>query len=77
MSLRRVSFSDGYTTEVSPAVTVATPAVIAVDVVNTPSGNLAATNIQAAVNDLQSDIDLRQLSCEKGNANGYASLDSC
>jgi hypothetical protein len=31
-------------------------------IANTPSGNLAATNVQAALNELQSDIDTRELS---------------
>lgn len=42
---------------------------------NVPSGNLAATDVQAALNELQSDVDSRQLTSEKGQANGYASLD--
>lgn len=46
------------------------------EVVNVPSGNLAATNAQAALNELQSDIDTRELAANKGIANGYASLDS-
>lgn len=33
----------------------------AVDLVNSPSGNLAATNVQAALDELQSDVDTRAL----------------
>jgi hypothetical protein len=42
---------------------------------NAPTGNLIATDVQGALNELQSDVDNRQLTSEKGNANGYASLD--
>lgn len=45
-------------------------------IINTPSGNLAATDVQAALNELQSDIDTRQLASEKNAANGYAGLDA-
>jgi len=55
---------------------LATSELNADEVVNVPSGNLAATNAQAALNELQSDIDTRELSANKGVANGYASLDS-
>lgn len=44
------------------------------EVVNVPSGNLAATNAQAALNELQSDIDTRELAANKGIANGYVPL---
>lgn len=40
----------------------ATLAFTASTVVNTPSGNLAATDVQAALNELQSDVDGRQAS---------------
>jgi hypothetical protein len=42
---------------------------------NTPSGNLAATDVQAALNELQSDVDSRIPSSEKGAVNGVATLD--
>ena len=41
---------------------------------NTPSGNLAATTVQAALNELQSDIDTREVAANKGAANGYCPL---
>jgi|GEM_PF-5489955 hypothetical protein len=41
-----------------------------------PSGNLAATDVQAALVELQSDVDSRILSSEKGAANGVATLDA-
>jgi hypothetical protein len=37
-------------------------------IANTPSGNLAATNVQAALNELQSDIDTRELSIHAATA---------
>jgi hypothetical protein len=46
------------------------------EVVNVPSGNLVATDVQGALNELQSDIDTRELVANKGVANGYASLDA-
>lgn len=42
---------------------------------NVPSGNLSATDVQGALNELQSDVDLRELASNKGIAGGYASLD--
>lgn len=48
----------------------------AVRVSNSPSGNLAATDVQAALNELQSDIDSRILSSEKGAASGVAPLNA-
>lgn len=45
-------------------------------IINTPSGNLVATDVQAALNELQTDIDTRQLSSEKNAINGYAGLDA-
>ena len=41
---------------------------------NTPSGNLSATTVQAALNELQSDVDTRELASNKGAANGYCPL---
>lgn len=41
---------------------------------NTPSGNLSATDQQAVNNELQSDIDTRELASNKGAANGYCPL---
>lgn len=41
-----------------------------------PAGNLAATDVQAALDELQSDVDTRIPSSEKGAANGVASLDA-
>lgn len=43
---------------------------------NVPSGNLAATDVQGALNELQSDVDSRIPSAEKGAANGVATLDA-
>jgi hypothetical protein len=37
-------------------------------IANTPSGNLVATNVQAALNELQSDIDTRELSIHAATA---------
>lgn len=45
----------------------------AANIINTPAGNIAATNVQAALNELDSE---KQALSEKGQANGYASLDS-
>lgn len=45
---------------------------IASEVPNTPAGNIAATNVQAALNELDTE---KQAISEKGVANGYASLD--
>lgn len=50
---------------------------------NVPSGNLAATEVQAALNELQTDVDTRQTAAQvtayvasvRGAANGLASLD--
>lgn len=42
------------------------------DITNVPSGNIAATTVQAAINELDSE---KQAISEKGQANGYASLD--
>lgn len=41
-----------------------------------PSGNLAATDVQGALNELQSDVDSRIPSSEKGANNGVATLDA-
>lgn len=46
-------------------------------IINSPSGNLAATNVQAALNELQSDVDLRAVASSLGtmsvqNANAVA-----
>lgn len=43
------------------------------NVINTPSGNISSTTVQAAINEL--DAEKQSLS-EKGQANGYASLDA-
>lgn len=40
------------------------------------SGNLTSTNLNAALAELQSDIDTRQLNSEKNAINGYAGLDA-
>ena len=47
----------------------------AANLVNVPSGNLAATNLQSAVDELQTDVDGRIPSTEKAAANGVATLD--
>ncbi len=56
--MRILDFSDGFESSVEPT---ASP-VAASAISNTPSGNLAATNVQAALNELQSDIDTRATS---------------
>lgn len=43
---------------------------------NIPSGNLVATDVQGALNELQSDVDSRIPSAEKGASNGVATLDA-
>ena len=48
----------------------------ALTVPSTPSGNLVATNVQDALNELQTDIDNRILTSAKGAANGVATLDA-
>ena len=48
----------------------------AANLVNVPSGNLAATNLQSAVDELQTDVDGRIPSTEKAVANGVATLDA-
>jgi hypothetical protein len=47
----------------------------AANIVNVPTGNLAAITVQAALNELQSDVDSRIPSGQKGNPNGVATLD--
>jgi hypothetical protein len=44
-------------------------------IANSPTGNLAASNVQDALNELQTDVDSRILSSEKGANNGVATLD--
>ncbi len=44
----------------------------AANIVNTPAGNIASTNVQTALNELDSE---KQAISEKAQANGYASLD--
>ena len=46
---------------------------LASEVPNTPAGNIAATDVQAAINELDTE---KQALSEKGQANGYASLDA-
>lgn len=41
-----------------------------------PAGNLASTNVQAALEELQLDVDARILLAEKGAPNGVATLDA-
>ena len=41
---------------------------------NTPSGNLSSTDQQGVNNELQSDIDTRELASNKGATNGYCPL---
>ena len=45
----------------------------AANIINTPSGTISATNVQAALNELGAE---KQALSEKGQINGYASLDS-
>lgn len=45
----------------------------ATNIPNTPSGNLAATNVQTALNELQSDIDTRALSSTLSSHTGASS----
>lgn len=42
----------------------------------TPAGNLAADDVQEALEELQTDVDSRIASAEKGAANGVATLDA-
>ncbi len=56
--------------------TAATADQVASEVPSTPAGNLAATDVQGALNELQSDVDNRIASTEKGAANGVATLDA-
>lgn len=60
---------------ISGHITDATDAHAASAITNTPSGNLAATDVQSALNELQSDVDSRIPSSEKGVALGVATLD--
>jgi microcystin-dependent protein len=55
--MRTLDFSDGFGSGSAPTVTP----VPASDVSNTPSGNLSASTVQAALNELQSDIDTLNL----------------
>jgi len=45
------------------------------NVVITPSGNQSSATAQAAIDELQTDIDTREVASNKGTASGYASLD--
>lgn len=58
MSRRTIDFNDGFTSA-TPAVTEIIPAT---QVSNTPSGNLTSTDVQAALNELQTDVDTRATS---------------
>lgn len=57
----------GVNTKVNPSISTAG------GITNVPAGNIAATNVQTAINEL--DTEKQSLS-EKGLANGYASLDA-
>ena len=52
------------TNAATDAITVSVPNQIAANVTNTPSGNLAATTVQAALNELQTDVDTRATSVQ-------------
>lgn len=45
----------------------ASPTLLASDITNTPSGNLSATDVQGALNELQTDVDTRALSSDLSN----------
>ncbi len=49
---------------------------VASEVPSIPAGNLAATDVQAALNELQNDVDTRIPTSQKGAVNGVASLDA-
>ncbi len=70
MPIRILDFVDGFESASAPT-SVSFPAS---SVTNTPSGNLAATTAQAALNELQGDIDT--LNNKIGASSGIASLDS-
>lgn len=55
---RILDFSDSFESSVAPAASGVSGSTIT----NTPSGNLAATDVQGALNELQSDIDTRATS---------------
>jgi hypothetical protein len=57
----------GVNTKVNPGITTAS------GITNIPAGNIAATNVQTALNELDTE---KQAISEKGVANGYASLNS-
>lgn len=58
--MRILDFSDGHESSAEPTITN----LAASNITNTPSGNLAATNVQTALNELQSDIDTRATSTD-------------
>jgi hypothetical protein len=70
-TLNKIRLYDG-----SAWVTIPTSPIAAADVTNTPSGNLVATDVQSALNELQSDIDTRIPLSQKGAANGVAPLNA-
>lgn len=55
--MRVLDFSDGFSSNTPPTLTDITAA----DVPNVPSGNVSSTDVQSAINELQTDIDTRQL----------------
>lgn len=55
--MRTIDFDDGFESA-TPSTAETT---LASEITNTPTGNLAATNVQTALNELQSDIDTRAL----------------
>lgn len=68
--MRILDFTDGFESQTEPT----QQDFPASQLVNTPSGNLEATNVQAALNELQTDIDT--INDSVGVADGIATLDS-
>jgi hypothetical protein len=66
---RTIDFADGFESAAEPN-EIAFPAA---DIANTPSGNLAATNVQSALNELQTDIDTRATSAALTSHTGASS----
>lgn len=55
---RILDFTDGFESSIEPSAVVLAASTVS----NTPSGNLAATNVQTALDELQADIDTRATS---------------
>lgn len=75
--MRKLDFNDGFTTETEPTESGLPASAVA----NTPTGNLSSTNVQAALNELQSDADnlqsqITDINDLVGAPDGLATLDS-